>query len=156
MTAVLNLLVFTKRHETVSGTAFSITGSTETWNIFHIHQPFYHFIETSGIADIKLCGAFILRFFFRVTADTGTGTATNLRDTKMKHTLSAFLAFSCGDNHSGIRDCNTDTGYDFCKSIITDSICKRRSVDIIGITQTRHTDGMRTDTESCFKMFGMH
>lgn len=75
---------------------------------------------------------------------------------KMKNTLTACLAFSCGNDHSCIRNSDSDTCYDFGKGVIINSVVKGICVNIICMAETRYADRMRANTECCFQMLCMH
>ena len=74
MTEVEYLSGLAEAHEAVAGPSGAITGSTETRDVFHFHQPFYDFVQSTGIGDVELDGIF-RSDFFGIAADAGTGTA---------------------------------------------------------------------------------
>ena len=136
MAAVLDLAALTQRHETVSGPSFAVTCGTEAWDIVHLHKPPYDLVQCTVVNDVKLFGFLIIRLWFTVTADTGLGTAADLGDTKVEDTFPRLLALAGGDNHAGVRNGDPDTGNDLRKSIVVDSVCKGRSIDIVCIAES--------------------
>ncbi len=72
MTAVLDLSAFAKRHKPISGSSFTITCGTKTWDVIHFHKPADNFVKCAGIADVKLFGFGIFRFRFTVPSYAGS------------------------------------------------------------------------------------
>ena len=156
MAAVLDLTALAKRHEAVSGAAFPIAGSTKTWNVIHLHQPAHDFIQRPGITDVKLFRFCVIRLRLAVTANAGTGASADLGDAKVQNPFSAFLTFSGGDDHTGVRNGNADTCHDLCKGIIINTVVKFIGIDIVRMTKPRHADRVRSDAECSFQMFCVH
>ena len=150
MAAVLNLSFFAQRHKAIAGSAFTVACGAEAGNIIHLHQPVHDLVKGTPINDIELLGFCILRLWFAVAADTCFGTAANLGDTKMKYPLSCFLAFSCRNDHAGVRYGDSDTGNDFCECIVVDSVGKCTCIDIVCVAQSWNADRVRTYTEGSF------
>ena len=74
----------------------------------------------------------------------------------MEHTLTALCGFSGGYDHAGVRNGDPDTGYDLCEHVIGNTVIKHVRIDIIGASDSRHTDRMRADAGLGFEMFRMH
>lgn len=82
-TEVMNQLLFAQRHKIFPYPAVAVTRSAETRHISQRHQPAHDFVKTAVIRNLKL-GAVRFRLRVRgITADAGSGTAADLRNTKL-------------------------------------------------------------------------
>ena len=134
MAAVQNLTGLAQTHKTVTGSAFTITCRTEGWDMSVFHQPTDYFIQTSLIGHIKLL-RIMWTFFIRITRISpygSTGTAGHLGNAQTQQFCSNCFTFSGRNNQSCIGYCKTDTGRNFCKGFIINTIIKLIRINVIG------------------------
>src|SRR5699024_10129542 len=74
----------------------------------------------------------------------------------MKDSFPAFLILSGRYDHTCIRHCNSDTGHDFRKSVIVNTIVKSIRVNIICFSDSWHADSMRPYSIYRLQMLCMH
>ena len=71
--------------------------------------------------------------------------------------LAAHLGrLSCGDDHSGVGHGQSDARDDVKEVLVGNGIGEGAWVDIVGGTDARHTDGVRSHAETGLEMFGVH
>ena len=116
----------------------------------------HHLVQGSLIRHVELLGILLFRLRFAVTTHTCSGSAADLGDSQVKHSLPALFAFPCGNDHTCIRHCNSDTGNQFSEDVIINAVIKRRGVYIVRMFHSRNTDGVRSHTMDSFQMLCMH
>ena len=124
MAAVLYLSAFTQGHEPVAGSSFAVACGAEAGDVVHLHEPADYFIQGTVVYDVELFGFLAFGFWLAVAAYACAGAAADLGDPEMQDTLTYFLAFSCGNDHAGIRNGDSDAGNDLGEGIIVNSIGK--------------------------------
>ena len=155
MTAVCNLTRFYKRHKSVSGSSGTVAGGTERRNIIHSHKPVYNFIKCSAVTNIKLCSIF-RAFFFAISSNTCAASTTNLTNTQSQNSFTRFLRFAGRNNHACVRNCNSNAGYNFCKSFIINSVWEKRRIYAICSPESWNRNCVWSTAFGGFKMLCVH
>ena len=156
MAAVDDLPAFEQFHKTVARTSRAVACRTKAWYISKFHQPMHYLFQGTAVADVKLGRIIVLRFFFIITADTRSGTAADLGNTKVQHFFTCLGGFPGRYNHSGIRDGNADTCHNFFKCLIGNAVVKYVRVNIIRAAHPWNADRMRANAFIRLQMLRMH
>ena len=156
MAAVGNLPVLEQRHKPVARTALPVACRAEGGDITHAHQPTNHLVKRALIADVKLLAALVLGLRLAITAHTGARSAADLRYAKADDLFTHSLAFARGDNHARVGNRYANQGAYFGEGSVVDAVVKYIGVDIVGVLDARHADGMRPNAVHGLQMLGMH
>ena len=120
-----------------------------------LHQPVNYLIQCTLVGNVKLL-CIVRSFFLGIAAYRCTGTTADLRDAKAKQLAADFLILTGGDDHSGVRYCQTDAGCDLCKGVVVDAVVKCIRIDIVGMFYSGHADSVRANAVHCLEVFRVH
>lgn len=156
MAVVQNLSALAERHKAVAGASLPIACRAEAGDVVQLHEPAHHLIQGAAVADIELCGIVVRCLWHIVTAHTGAGTAADLGDAQREDTFPHGLALSCGDDHTGIRNCHTNQSTDLGENVVADAVVEVVRIDVLRRFDAGDADGVGADTVYCFQMFSVH
>ena len=91
-----------------------------------------------------------------VAADACAGAAADLRNAEFKHCGARRLRFTRGDNQSRIRNRNTQHRDNLLEDVIRNGIGEGLRINIVGGTDARNADGVRTDALRRLQVLRMH
>ena len=119
------------------------------------HKPANNLIEGSLVGNVELLGI-VRTLLLAITADGGSRCAADLRNTVIKHLSSDSFALTGGNNHSGVRNGDTDTSNDLSKHIVRETVIENIGVDIVRMLNSRDAYRVRAYAVNRFKMLGVH
>ena len=88
--------------------------------------------------------------------DACAGAAADLRNAEFKHCGARRLRFTRGDNQSRIRNRNTQHRDNLLEDVIRNGIGEGLRINIVGGTDARNADGVRTDALRRLQVLRMH